>query len=273
MDYYSKYIDAVELKAETTIAIIEAMKTVFACHGLPGTLRSDNGPQFSSATFKTFCSDNGIEHERSSPHFQSSNGEAERAVQTVKCLWRKCEDKQFALLDYRTTPLENINLSPAQLLMGRRPRNTLPASEDLLKPTTPDLRKVKQHFNAQKAKQKFYYDRRRGVKELLPLENGTTVRMETPGSKSLSSGIVVQKANKPRSYLVKSKRRLYRRNRVHLHKSNETVQDEQELPMEESSLDEPTIETPQVSATPVNHKDALQTRSGRMVKPPERLNL
>ena len=93
VDYYSKYIDAVELKAETTIAIIEAMKTVFACHGLPGTLRSDNGPEFSSGTFKTFCSDNGIEHERSSPHFQSSNGEAERAVQTVKCLWRKCEDK------------------------------------------------------------------------------------------------------------------------------------------------------------------------------------
>nr|XP_022316673.1 uncharacterized protein K02A2.6-like [Crassostrea virginica] len=237
VDYYSKYIDAVELKAETTIAIIEAMKTVFACHGLPGTLRSDNGPQFSSATFKIFCSDNGIEHERSSPHFQSSNGEAERVVQTVKCLWRKCEDKQFALIDYRTTPLDYINLSPAQLLMGRRPRNTLPASEDLLKPTTPDLRKVKQHFNAQKAKQKFYYDRRRGVKELLPLENGTTVRMETPGSKSLSSGIVVQKANKPRSYLVKIKGRLYRRNRVHLHKSNETVQDEQELPMEESSLD------------------------------------
>ena len=137
-----------------------------------------------------FCylQDIGIEHERSSPHFQSSNGEAERAVQTVKCLWRKWEDKQFALLDFRTTPLENINLSPAQLLMGRRPRNTLPASEDLLKPTTPDLRKVNQHFNAQKAKQKFYYDRRRGVKELLPLENGTTVRMETLGSKSLHQG-------------------------------------------------------------------------------------
>ena len=114
--------------------------------------------------------------------------------------------------------------------MGRRPRNTLTASEDLLKQTTPDFGKVKQHFNAQKAKQKFYYDRRRGVKELLLLENGTTVRMETPGSKS--SGIVVQKANKPRSYLVKSKGRLYRRNRVHHHKSNETVQDEQEVPME-----------------------------------------
>ena len=77
--------------------------------------------------------------------------------------------------------------------------------------------------------------------------------------------------------MVKSKGSLYRRNRVHLHKSNETFQDEQEVPMEESSLAEATIEntaaTPQVSAKPVNHKDALQTRSGRIVKPPERLNL
>ena len=40
VDYYSKYIDAVELKAEATIAITEAIKTVFACHGIPGTLRS-----------------------------------------------------------------------------------------------------------------------------------------------------------------------------------------------------------------------------------------
>ena len=47
--------------------------------------------------------------------------------------------------------------------------------------------------------------------------------------------------------------------------------------MEESSLAETTIEntaaTPQVSAKPDNHKDAHQTRSGRIVKPPERLNL
>ncbi|XP_061170330.1 uncharacterized protein K02A2.6-like [Saccostrea echinata] len=235
------------------------MKTFFACHGLPEKLRSDNGPQFSSANFKN-CTELGIEHERSSPHFQSSNGEAERAVQTIKSLWTKCVDKQLALLDYRTTPLENINLSPAQLLMGRRPRKTLPASYDILKPATHDLRKVKQHLNAQKAKQKLYYDRRRNVKELSPLDNGTTVRMETPGSKSLSPGIVVEKTDKSRSYLVKSKGRLYRRNRVHLHKSSENPQDEvdeQDMPMEDSGPNEPTIEntaTPEVSDKPANHK-------------------
>ena len=44
----------------------------------------------------------------------------------------KCEDKQLALLDYRTTPMDSFNMSQAQLLMGRRPRNTLLASQDLL---------------------------------------------------------------------------------------------------------------------------------------------
>ncbi|XP_061190021.1 uncharacterized protein LOC133197849 [Saccostrea echinata] len=252
------------------------MKTVFACHGLPEKLRFDNGPQFSSANFKNFCTELGIEHERSSPHFQSK---AERAVQTIKSLWTKCDYKQLALLDYRTTPLENINLSPAQLLMGRRPRNTLPAPHDVLKPATHDLRKVKQHLNAQKAKQKLYYDRKRNVEELSPLDNGTTVRMETPGSMSLSPGIVVEKTDKPRSYLVKRKGRLYRRNRVHLHKSSENPQDEvdeQDIPMEDSGPNEPTIEntaTPQVSDKPANHKNTHQTRSGRIVKPPEKLDL
>ena len=118
VDYYSKYIDVQKLAAETTSSIIEAVTQVFSCHGLPKTLHSDNGPQFSSMEFKNFCREHGIQHETSSPHFQSSNGEAERAVQTVKRLWSKSRDKNLALLDYRTTPLEGINRSPSQLLMA-----------------------------------------------------------------------------------------------------------------------------------------------------------
>ncbi|XP_014673365.1 PREDICTED: uncharacterized protein K02A2.6-like [Priapulus caudatus] len=134
VDYYSKYIDVVELSSTTTSSITNAMKQIFACHDIPLRIRSDNGPQFSSTEFNKFCQAYGIEHLTSSPHFQSSNGEAERATQTVKRLWSKAEDKYLTLLNYRTTPLEGIKLSPAQLLMGRRPRNTLPASREILKP-------------------------------------------------------------------------------------------------------------------------------------------
>ena len=118
------------------------MKSVFACHGIPQTLRTDNGPQYSSYEFKTFCKQYGIEHETSSPHFQSSNGEAECAIQTVKRLWKKTSDKHLALLDYRTTPLQCVNLSPSQLLMGRRPRNILPSCDSVLKPREHDSETV-----------------------------------------------------------------------------------------------------------------------------------
>jgi hypothetical protein len=71
------------------------MKTVFACHGLPGIHRSDNGPQFSSANFTNFCTEHGIEHERSS-------GEVERAVQTIKSPWTIVERKSVMLVKDQT---------------------------------------------------------------------------------------------------------------------------------------------------------------------------
>ncbi|XP_052820095.1 uncharacterized protein K02A2.6-like [Mya arenaria] len=147
VDYYFKYIDTEKLESETTSDITSALLKVFSSHSIPNTLRSDNGPQFSSSEFKTFCEEHGIIHQTSSPHFQSSNGEAERAVQTVKRLWSKSLNKNLALLDYRTTPLDGVNLSPAQLLMKRRPRNLLPASKAVLKPSSVDPNTVKTHLD------------------------------------------------------------------------------------------------------------------------------
>ena len=124
------------------MTITNALKTVMATHDIAKTLRSDNGPCFNSSELKQFCKSYGIEHETSSPHFQSSNGEEERALQTVKRMWNKSSDKQLVLLDYRTMPLRGLNLSPSRLLMGRRLKNTLPMSKELLKPSTDNTESV-----------------------------------------------------------------------------------------------------------------------------------
>ncbi|CAB3995596.1 Transposon Ty3-G Gag-Pol poly, partial [Paramuricea clavata] len=56
---------------------------------------------------------------RGDPKYPQSNGEVERAVQTIKRLLKKEKDKEKALLAYRSTPL-SCGYSPAELLMGRK---------------------------------------------------------------------------------------------------------------------------------------------------------
>lgn len=81
VNYYSKYIGTDELNGSTTI---EAMKAQSSRHGIPATLWTDNGPQYSSKEFKEFRKSYFILHKTSSQHTPHSNGEAEHAVQTVK---------------------------------------------------------------------------------------------------------------------------------------------------------------------------------------------
>ena len=68
----------------TTAKTIEKLRTLFANHGLPNKIVTDNGPSFTSEEFKFFMEKNGIKHVTSAAYHPSSNGLAERAVQTVK---------------------------------------------------------------------------------------------------------------------------------------------------------------------------------------------
>lgn len=150
VDYYSKFIEVDKLKDLHSHAVIEKLKAQFSRHGIPTILRTDNGPQYAANEFKDFCQSYGIVHKTSSPNTPHSNSEAECAVQTVKKLWSKATEKHLALLDYRTTPIESVGLSPAQLLMGRWPHNNLPAACLLLTPAAYDPLKVKQRLNESK---------------------------------------------------------------------------------------------------------------------------
>ena len=95
----------------TAECVISHTSSIFApCHGIPEIVISDNGPQFPSTQYAQFAEKYGFHH---------INGEAERAVQTVKNLLKKANDPYLALLAYRSTPLE-IGYSPSELLMCRK---------------------------------------------------------------------------------------------------------------------------------------------------------
>lgn len=55
VDIYSKYLEIVCLNRNTTHEkIIAVVKSIFARHGKPDILYSDNGPQFVNNTFQNF---------------------------------------------------------------------------------------------------------------------------------------------------------------------------------------------------------------------------
>ena len=62
----------------------------------------------------------GFTHVTSSPRYPQANGEAERAVATVKGLWKGGGEEAKALLTYRATPLES-GYSPAQQIRSDIP--------------------------------------------------------------------------------------------------------------------------------------------------------
>ncbi len=52
---------------------------------------SDNGSQYSVVEFKCFAKQYGFEHKTSSPHLPQVNGEAERALRTIKEMLKKTD--------------------------------------------------------------------------------------------------------------------------------------------------------------------------------------
>ena len=134
VDYFSRYPEIVQMNTITTSCTITALKNIFARHGIPEIVRSDNGPQYTSHECAAFAKSYQFQHITSSPLFPQSNGQAERMVQTIKKLFNKSDDIYQGLLSYRSTPLPRCNLSPAELLMGRRLRTLLPLTDKQLIP-------------------------------------------------------------------------------------------------------------------------------------------
>ena len=126
---YSKWLDVIAMKSITTTAMVDQLQLIFATHGLPKTLVTDNGRSFTSKELQSFCHANGIHHISSSPYHPSTNGLAGKVVQSFKQGLKRMQGESLALklarylFRYRITP--HSTTSPAELLVGHRPRSVL----------------------------------------------------------------------------------------------------------------------------------------------------
>ena len=176
MDYYSRWAEVRALEGSQTSAdVVHKIKSIFATHGVPDIVVSDNGPQYSSTAFQSFAKAYDFSHVTSSPRYPQSNGEAERAVQTVKALLTKDDsDPYLGLLAYRTAPLEN-GFSPAELLMGRQLNSRLPVTQTQLEPNRKDLSSLGEKEQVQRQKQRANFNRRHRARDMDSLSPGDNV--------------------------------------------------------------------------------------------------
>ena len=91
IDAHSKWMEVHIMGSTSAEATIEKMEMTFASTGLPVHLVTDNGPQFVSERFASFCAVNGIKHITSAPYHPSTNGLAERGVQVFKRAMKKMQ--------------------------------------------------------------------------------------------------------------------------------------------------------------------------------------
>jgi len=252
VDYFSRYPELVKLTSTTAPSVINALKSIFARHGIPVRLRTDNGPQFDCEELSSFASSYYFEHLTSSPRYPQSNGEVERCVQTIKNLLKKSDDVYLSLLVYRSTPLRWCNVSPAELCMGRRLRTTLPQIPQTFVPDWTYLDKFYQAERCYKERMKKDFDKRHRVSPLPDLPEDTPVMVEFHNRRE--PGAVSRSADAPRSYLVDTSSGTVRRNRHHLI----------ELPpLQEPTpgSPEPTKEIKKSSRLKLNPRSPVQTRS------------
>ena len=107
------------------------------------------------AEFQLFVKANGFRHVRSAPYHAATNGLAERAVQSLKnALKRMTGDVETGLarflFQYRLTPHSTTGQSPAELLLGRKPKSHL----DFVFPS------LKNQVQRQQERQKDDHDRK-----------------------------------------------------------------------------------------------------------------
>lgn len=128
---YSKWLEVIRVSSTEASATINTLRSLFAMHGIPDTIVSDNGSGFTSKEFGEFIENNGIRHILTSPKHPASNDQAERMVATTKDALRRIITGNWQirlarfLLAQHATPSATTGASPAELLMGRRLKTCL----------------------------------------------------------------------------------------------------------------------------------------------------
>ena len=165
IDLFSSFPVVRQLHGESMKLVLDTLKDVFSNFGIPETIISDNGLCYKSQEFRDFCAKFKISHITAASYNHQANSIAERMIQTIKKLMVKNQGNTWlAMLILKSTPMNGIDKSPAELLCNRHFRTNIPMIQH-----ASDLLHKARLWNEDSTKYQT------GSKELVPLSLGSHV--------------------------------------------------------------------------------------------------
>ena len=128
IDPYSRFPE-VEIASSTSAKGTKPkLERVFATHGSPHIIKSDNDPHFSGQEFYTSLKELGAKHKPSIPLSPQGNARTESSMNSLQKTIRPAvmDNKNWKrvilplLFNYHATPLSTAGKSPAELLYNRK---------------------------------------------------------------------------------------------------------------------------------------------------------
>ena len=169
LDAYSKYPEVEIVSSTEARNTLPALERIFASHGIPEVLKTDNGPPFQGQAFQEFAAEKGFHHRKITPLWPEANGHVEgfmknlgKVAQTAHSQgkdWRR--ELCVVLANYRATPHPSTGKSPYELCRNRTGRTKLLTFPQV----SPDAEVVQKDQEA-KARMKAYADFKRQTKPL-----------------------------------------------------------------------------------------------------------
>ena len=120
IDAYSKWPEIRHMSSTSASCLVGVLKDIFAFHGFPRLVVSDNGPQFVSHELREYITAHHILHHRSAPYHPATNWLAEGMVKNVKQWLRVPASLNFCLPTGMC-----LTLQQAEMIFGRMPRTHL----------------------------------------------------------------------------------------------------------------------------------------------------
>lgn len=172
IDYYSRYKEVKACRDISSKEMIRLLKEIFSRLGHPVSITSDNGKQFISTEFKTYCHENDIKLFNSIPYWPQQNGEVERQNRDIIKRLKICQVERKSwkealteyLTMYNSTPHSVTGKTPAELFFQRKFRDKIPMI-DIAEQSFGDM-DVRDKDKERKEKGREYTDKRRRARDV-----------------------------------------------------------------------------------------------------------